>query len=404
MSQQQDHNNFKRYLQEVCKGNQEAASFCLSYAEMVCTLDDLIDKDKSWSKEHVVQAFVTYSNNLLTNPFVIKNAAGLMPLIFNGSLDFLHSELLTDTKEIDNLAVANVLKSSWHSVIYYVSALIGGQQHALDVVKKYRRFPNPADEYANVLCSSSNIADYYDKTTQMYLDSVGDHFQITGWAPSREESDKIQFDRMGVKNGDYLFDAGCGVLGPAISLLNLYPDCRIAATTLSPVQYKMGDEKIKEKRLSHKIHLLNKDYADTGLTAGTFDGIYFLESYCYSPESRAVAQECFRLLKPGGRVYIIGWFLPNRDLSTLEWIKIRQHEAEWHDHVQTVQDVVEAFDISGLGVTSLNQDVGKEFDFTLFSKANYHADGSVSDLAKFHKTTAWIDILKMAELKFQKRN
>jgi SAM-dependent methyltransferase len=53
------------------------------------------------------------------------------------------------------------------------------------------------------------------------------------------------------------------------------------------------------------------DYEHTEFAAGSFDGVYALESSCYAhgANKSAFLRECHRLLRPGGRVVVADGFL-----------------------------------------------------------------------------------------------
>ena len=59
------------------------------------------------------------------------------------------------------------------------------------------------------------------------------------------------------------------------------------------------------------MRVIQGDYEDTILPAGSFDGAYALESTCHwhGADKSALLSEAHRLLRPGGRLVVADGFL-----------------------------------------------------------------------------------------------
>lgn len=386
---------FKSFVDEVCLGNKDAQNFCICYGEIIGLIDDLIDKDKECKPYDIVRAFNCFAINMACNPFWIDNSQHLLPMIINGGNTFLHAEELAKSNDVEALKNANILKSEWSNIFYMIAFLLGGQEHAVKMMAKHKTYGDYKKEF-NLDNRVESVAEYYDKTTDLYLEAVGDHFQITSWHKDRDKSDRIQFERIGIKDGDVILDAGCGVFGPATNILKFYPNCKVIGITISPKQHEICKEKIANFPLDMKerCEVILGDYAKYKFADNTFDKIVFFESLCYAnPED--VAYNLAPSIKKDGNVYVVGWFVPQRDLSTKDCIDIKAHNDEWKDNVKTSREVSEAFGKFGLSLTK-SAGIGSMIDYENLLKA------VGSRLAKWHKTTAWLDLLVMEELIFSK--
>lgn len=116
---------------------------------------------------------------------------------------------------------------------------------------------------------------------------------------------KYQIDAIGLKPGMKVLDAGCGVGGPAVFFAE-HVDIEIEALTISSVQVEKAKENIKESKAAHKLHAKEGDYhlLENYYPTENFDAIYFLESFGHAVDHLKVLDSAWKVLKPGGVVYI----------------------------------------------------------------------------------------------------
>ena len=98
-------------------------------------------------------------------------------------------------------------------------------------------------------------------------------------------------------------DLGCGVGGSLCHLAARLP-IRGVGVTLSPVQARLADERIRAAGLQDRIRCLEGDYADPGLDLPAADLAYAIESFAHGPDPIAFFAQCARIVRPGGLLCI----------------------------------------------------------------------------------------------------
>ncbi|MEZ5002384.1 MAG: methyltransferase domain-containing protein [Chitinophagales bacterium] len=158
------------------------------------------------------------------------------------------------------------------------------------------------------MSKANEIATYYDQTTATYLKIYGDVIQAF-----RPSSDKKLLNYLknsiGLKRGQKILDAGCGVGGPAIFFAKKV-NVTIEGVTVSPVQAEIATDRIRSKGLSSRVRIHKGDFhhlTQTFINAD-FDGAIFLESLGHAEDSVKVIEETAQLIKPGGFIYIKDFF------------------------------------------------------------------------------------------------
>jgi len=154
-----------------------------------------------------------------------------------------------------------------------------------------------------------SVAEYYDVWTERYLKHFGSSIQAHRPTLERDLHDYL-LERIGLRDGKRVLDAGCGVCGPAIHFAR-QRDIRIEGVTISEAQASMAIERVDKAGLSDRIHVRVGDFHElSGLyPAESFDVVYFLESISHSPDPKAVLRGAFEILEPGGILYIKDYFV-----------------------------------------------------------------------------------------------
>jgi cyclopropane fatty-acyl-phospholipid synthase-like methyltransferase len=151
---------------------------------------------------------------------------------------------------------------------------------------------------------SKQTADYYNQMQDGYNEVYGDTIQA--FRPS--DKDKLMehiVSSAGITDGEKVLDAGCGVAGPATWLAQKF-NLKISGITISEVQVQQAKAEIEKKKLNDKIEVKQGDYHEltSHFPENTFDKVLFLESLGHAGIPSKVISEAFKVLKPGGCIYI----------------------------------------------------------------------------------------------------
>lgn len=198
---------------------------------------------------------------------------------------------------------------------------------------------------------TAEIEAYYDRETDSYLSTYGKIIQASRPA-SDEDFINYLIDVIGLEDGMRVLDAGCGVCGPAIEFAKL-KKLDIEAITISGVQVDESNKNIAETNLMDRINVTKGDFSqlDSIYQANSFDRIFFLETLGYAEDIRTVLSSAVKVLKPGGSIYVKGFFeVPILDPAKrkVQHHIIEQVRVEYlYKSVDTI-DLIEAFRELGL--------------------------------------------------------
>lgn len=161
--------------------------------------------------------------------------------------------------------------------------------------------------------SVADIERYYDDWTRRYLE-VGDDL-IEACRPARTE-DLLSYyiSSIGLRPGQHLLDAGCGVCGPAVFFAR-HLDVTIDALTLSQVQVDIARQIITDAGVGDRVSVRkgNFDRLPELYPLASFDGVMFLEALGHAEHPDRVLRDVWAMLKPGGFLYIKDFFARETD-------------------------------------------------------------------------------------------
>jgi len=156
--------------------------------------------------------------------------------------------------------------------------------------------------------SPQGVGLYYDEWTSRYEETFGDTFQACRPTDTADLHRYI-LESSGIRDGERVLDAGCGICGPS-RYFAAHKDIRIDAVTVSATQLEAGRRVVAEAGLGERItprlvdfHKLHEHFPES-----TFDRALFLESLSHAADPLEPLQSLFRVLKPGGVVYIKDFF------------------------------------------------------------------------------------------------
>lgn len=171
------------------------------------------------------------------------------------------------------------------------------------------------------------VRDYYNAHAEAIKDFFGDTYQAYLLADNSDGGDPSPTNiflasRAGIKPGDRVLDAGCGAGGPSVDIAKNISGVTIDAITISHVQAGLARQLVEESGLAGRIHVHTGDFHELPFGKNTFDVVYFFESDAYSCNQKKLFEEAYRVLKPGGILYIKGVYKKDGPLSEQETIDL----------------------------------------------------------------------------------
>ncbi len=103
-----------------------------------------------------------------------------------------------------------------------------------------------------------------------------------------------------------IIDIGCGIGGSSLYLAEKL-QAEVVGITLSPVQANRAQERAAAAGLKDRATFQVANALDIPYPENTFDLVWTLESGEHMPDKTKFLQECYRVLKPGGRLILATW-------------------------------------------------------------------------------------------------
>ncbi|WP_212751857.1 class I SAM-dependent methyltransferase [Roseovarius arcticus] len=171
----------------------------------------------------------------------------------------------------------------------------------------------------------------------------------------------------------HLLDIGAGIGGPARYFATTF-GCRITGIDLTPDFILAAKEISTLCNLGDLLTFVEADAANLPFAADTFDHAYSFYVGMNLPDKVAVVGECFRVLKPGGR---------------LLWTEVTQLAGDPHyplpwarsvegSHLHTRETLIDVFRTGGFEVLSVEDETGAHLELARQNKLS----GKVSTAAQ----------------------
>lgn len=236
---------------------------------------------------------------------------------------------------------------------------------------------------------NTKTRDYYDRTTACYIHHFGTTLQAgiarsdrTLGAGVFREHNLLLAERAEIRTDDRVLDAGCGVGGPSIDIACAFTRLSVHGVTISPVQAQFAHRYINAAELAARVHILIADYHRLPYEAESFDTVLFLESAGYSHDQAALFTEAYRVLGPGGRIYIKDVFSHSRPQTIEERLELRMLNEAFLYQTRTLEATIEA--VRAAGFTNVRTaDLSAEVDTELFYQAMFDHRVSPPQLNEF---------------------
>ena len=178
--------------------------------------------------------------------------------------------------------------------------------------------------------TNREIADYYNSTQNHYenwwkLKEVHAlHYGMwdkntKNFAASLLNTNRTLMNIAQVSSSDKVLDAGCGVGGTSF-FLNKTKGAEVIGISLSEKQITTAKEAASKLKNSDKLNFHLMDYCNTTFENESFDVVWACESMCHTENKSDFLEECFRILKHGGRLIISDYFLTPKKKDSKSWI------------------------------------------------------------------------------------
>jgi SAM-dependent methyltransferase len=137
--------------------------------------------------------------------------------------------------------------------------------------------------------------------------------------------------RAGVESGMRILDVGCGQGGWAWDLLREIPGVELHGITLS------GREAARARERG--VNAVAGDYHELPFPAHSFDRVAFLESFSYARDPARALAEAYRVLRPGGRIFIKDFFRHRGPLQPAERLELAEFQRVHHSHPPVLENL-----------------------------------------------------------------
>lgn len=166
-------------------------------------------------------------------------------------------------------------------------------------------------EYRTAWLNSENLAihyGYWDENTRSHSDSL-------------LNMNRALAKKAGIKAGDKILDAGCGLGGSSIWLAENF-NVTVTGITLSPSQVEHATRFAEKRGVADRVKFKVADYCKTPFEEESFDIVWGLESVCYALHKKLFTDEAYRVLKKGGRLVSADGFSLKESFNEEEWVRV----------------------------------------------------------------------------------
>jgi tocopherol O-methyltransferase len=163
------------------------------------------------------------------------------------------------------------------------------------------------------------IQEFYDASSNLWEEVWGEHMHHGYYG----EDGNLKLDRRQAQidlieellnwSGDFttnrpqnILDVGCGIGGSSLYLAEKF-GAMVTGITLSPVQANRAKERSIALGLQAKTDFQVANALDMPFADDSFDLVWSLESGEHMPDKVKFLQECYRVLKPGGKLIFVTW-------------------------------------------------------------------------------------------------
>lgn len=154
---------------------------------------------------------------------------------------------------------------------------------------------------------------FWDENTRSHIEALNN-------------MNRVLAEKLKIKPGDKILDAGCGVGASSVWLAKNY-DVEVIGITISELQCKRANDFARKEGVSDQIKFHIRDFINTNFDEESFDIVWAIESACHAPDKKDFIKESQRILKNNGKLIVADGFIKKKSLNKLEryflnnWIK-----------------------------------------------------------------------------------
>lgn len=116
-------------------------------------------------------------------------------------------------------------------------------------------------------------------------------------------ANRMMAEAVGLRRGERVLDAGCGIGGSSIWLASTY-GARVTGVNIVASQIARARQQARRLRVPESPRFEVADFTATPLAANSVDVVWAQESACHSPQKPAFLREAARVLDDGGRIVL----------------------------------------------------------------------------------------------------
>ncbi len=172
------------------------------------------------------------------------------------------------------------------------------------------------------------IRTYYDQTwldyRLLWLNPSNYAIHFGYWdASTRSNADSLNrlnavlAQQIGIRDGQRVLDAGCGVGGSAVWLARSF-DVEVVGITPVASQVQRAQQFAENSHVADRVRFFQEDYTQTSFADASFDAVWAIESVCHARDKRKFFQESRRLLGDGGQLGIVEYMRDRRPYSAAD--------------------------------------------------------------------------------------
>jgi len=151
---------------------------------------------------------------------------------------------------------------------------------------------------------ATSVGNFYDANHDKFMRVYGPVIQAFR---TKNADDLLNYEMlsMGLRRGQRVLDAGCGVGIPALYFAR-HAGVTVDALTISQKQFEAAVTNIAAQDMGNQVSVTRGDYhrLTDYFEPASYDVIYFLESLGHSRDKEHLLKVCWETLKPGGLLYI----------------------------------------------------------------------------------------------------